>query len=202
MPKPTFHKLTMDKQKQIVDAAVDEFSECSFNEVKIASIIKKAKIPRSSFYDYFEDKTDIFRYVIGVIGEEKKKYFMDVLEPDEENFFDYLRSVLHAGAKFAASKPEYDRIGKRMYKDFELMKEIFNVEIDDIPNKFEAIIVKGIENATIRKNVNIEFISKVLTILSAQIVADTTKESDLDLSEIISNNIDDMIDFIKFGIGK
>ncbi len=199
MPKATYFKLSEAKQNQIIQAGMNGFSKASFNEVKISSIIKEAKIPRSSFYDYFDDKLDLFKYLIGIIGEAKKKYFEEVLDQNTD-FFDYLSSILKAGAKFAASKPEYDAIGKRMYKDFELMKEIFGEAMQDIPNEYEAIIRKGIENHTIRADINIKFIAQVLSILSSQLIVENMDETH-NLSEIIEESVEHMMDFIKQGIG-
>lgn len=48
-----------------------EFSEHGYQESSISSIIKKAKIPRGSFYQYFEDKLDLYKYVVEQVGIKK-----------------------------------------------------------------------------------------------------------------------------------
>lgn len=64
MPKQTFYNLQSDKQKRIVDAAKKEFSKRNFYESSINKIIKDAGIPRGSFYQYFENKEDLFLYLL------------------------------------------------------------------------------------------------------------------------------------------
>ncbi|BBF43610.1 transcriptional regulator, TetR family [Lachnospiraceae bacterium KM106-2] len=60
MPKQTFYNLSEDKQKTIIDAARNEFSIHSFYDASINQIIKDAGISRGSFYQYFENKEDVY----------------------------------------------------------------------------------------------------------------------------------------------
>lgn len=64
MPTSTFFNLPVSKRERLLDAAVAEFAQKPFDAVSINRIIHAAGIPRGSFYQYFEDKTDLFRYVL------------------------------------------------------------------------------------------------------------------------------------------
>ena len=64
MPKDTFFRLPDDKRNRILKGAKKEFYNCTFSEASINRIIKDAEIPRGSFYQYFEDKKDLYLYVI------------------------------------------------------------------------------------------------------------------------------------------
>lgn len=64
MPTSTFFNLPPPKREKLLHAAVAEFARRPCGEVSINRIIQAAEIPRGSFYQYFEDKTDLFRYVI------------------------------------------------------------------------------------------------------------------------------------------
>lgn len=75
MPKRTFYKIAEEKQNRIAEAAKDEFLNVPYSKVSINKIIKKAGIPRGSFYQYFEDKEDLFYYVI----DEQKNVFQKIL---------------------------------------------------------------------------------------------------------------------------
>lgn len=63
MPSERFLKLSEEKQKRIVEAAVNEFARVPFENVSINQIIREADISRGSFYTYFEDKRDLLGYV-------------------------------------------------------------------------------------------------------------------------------------------
>lgn len=64
MPTATFFNLPPPKREKLLHAAVAEFARKPCGEVSINRIIQAAEIPRGSFYQYFSDKTDLFRHVL------------------------------------------------------------------------------------------------------------------------------------------
>ena len=64
MPKSTFYRISEEKRNRILTAARNEFLSVPYSEVSINKIIKEAKIPRGSFYQYFEDKEDLFYFML------------------------------------------------------------------------------------------------------------------------------------------
>ena len=64
MPTNTFFRLPEAKREKLLAAAEAEFACHSCAEVSINRIIHMAEIPRGSFYQYFEDKMDLFRCVL------------------------------------------------------------------------------------------------------------------------------------------
>lgn len=63
MPKQTFFNLPKEKRDRIIAAAKEVFSKNSYEEASINQIVKLAQIPRGSFYQYFEDKDDLYGYL-------------------------------------------------------------------------------------------------------------------------------------------
>ena len=64
MPSDTFLRLNADKREKLIDASFKEFSLYNFNDASINRIIKEAGISRGSFYMYFEDKKDLYFYLL------------------------------------------------------------------------------------------------------------------------------------------
>lgn len=64
MPSETFKNLDENKKQRLIKAAIEEFSRVSFSEASINNIINNAKISRGSFYMYFENKDDLFKYIL------------------------------------------------------------------------------------------------------------------------------------------
>lgn len=64
MPKETFFNLDSIKRNKIIEAAKREFIAHPLRKSRVSNIIKEAKIPRGSFYQYFEDLDDLYYYVI------------------------------------------------------------------------------------------------------------------------------------------
>lgn len=64
MPKETFKNLPKEKQNKLLTAAINEFSRVLYEEASINKIIESAQISRGSFYMYFNDKDDIYNYIL------------------------------------------------------------------------------------------------------------------------------------------
>ena len=96
MPTTTFYRLPEEKRERLIDACWGELTRVRFTDVSINRIITAAHIPRGSFYQYFNDKEDLIRYLL----EDMRAYFVDLL-----------RSILiqARGDLFALPLAAYDR---------------------------------------------------------------------------------------------
>lgn len=112
MPTATFFRLPEEKRERLMEACWAEVSQVRFADVSINRIIAAARIPRGSFYQYFEDKEDLIRYLL----EDMKEYFVSLL-----------RDILtkSQGDLFALPLMVYDRfVGHQGYTDPMLTKFI------------------------------------------------------------------------------
>ena len=94
MPKELFLKIDEEKRNRIYQAAFQEFSNNKFNEASINQIVKNADIPRGSFYQYFEDKQDIYFYILDTILETETYSYIEDLFQRENNIFDIFKKLL------------------------------------------------------------------------------------------------------------
>lgn len=69
MPKKTFYNLPKEKKERLLEAAFKEFSNEPIEEVSINAIIQNSDISRGSFYQYFEDKEDLYCYCLDLLRE-------------------------------------------------------------------------------------------------------------------------------------
>lgn len=76
MPTATFFRLPEEKRERLIEACWAELTRVRFTEVSINRIITAAHIPRGSFYQYFEDKEDLIRYLL----EDMRTYFVELLK--------------------------------------------------------------------------------------------------------------------------
>lgn len=105
MPTSTFFRLPEEKRKRLIEASWTELTRVRFSEVAVSRIIAEAHIPRGSFYQYFEDKEDLIRYLF----EDMREYFISMLR-------DIL--VEAKGDLFALPLTAYDRfISHQGYTD-------------------------------------------------------------------------------------
>lgn len=66
-----------------MDAAKKEFSRVPLHEASISNIVKNAKIPRGSFYQYFENKEDAFFFLLKEHNKVGHKQLLSILEKTE-----------------------------------------------------------------------------------------------------------------------
>lgn len=106
MPKPTFYKLPQEKQERILAAAKREFTHARYEDASINQIIREAGIPRGSFYQYFEDKQDIFLYFLKDYRREILLSFSQRLRSLSGNFFATVDMFIADFIEEAYQKPE------------------------------------------------------------------------------------------------
>ena len=87
MPSSTFFRLPEEKRQRLVEAAWNEFSQSAFTDVSINRIIQAARIPRGSFYQYFEDRNDLFGYILADVREQFKVVLGEILTEEQVNLY-------------------------------------------------------------------------------------------------------------------
>ena len=79
MISPTFQNLKEDKKDRIIDAALAEFAARPFNEASITNIVKNADISRGSFYQYFGNKENIYKYLVSYLYTKHREDLIHIL---------------------------------------------------------------------------------------------------------------------------
>jgi len=107
MPKSTFFNIPLEKQKSIIDVAIEEFTSKSFKDVSINSIIKNANIPRGSFYTYFEDLNDLFDYIFKQVKEERFNSAKHLIKESNGDYFIFIKKLFALDYDFFKSEKRY-----------------------------------------------------------------------------------------------
>jgi len=99
MPKQTFYHLPKEKKDTLILSAKEEFSRVPLHEASIANIIKSAGIPRGSFYQYFDDKEDLYFYLLDEFTQNTNRRVMTILRRKQgnltETFIDLFQHIVH-----------------------------------------------------------------------------------------------------------
>ncbi len=107
MPTNTFMNLSKDKRLRILRAAKSEFSRVPLEKAVIANIVKEAKIPRGSFYQYFENIEDLFKYLLDYLYGFDKYRFVKTLEKTDNDVYEALK--LNFANKVSSLEKEQNR---------------------------------------------------------------------------------------------
>ncbi|HKJ39482.1 MAG TPA: TetR/AcrR family transcriptional regulator [Anaerolineales bacterium] len=106
MPKQTFLNLPEEKRNTIINAAIDEFAQYGLENGSTNRIVANSGISKGSFYQYFEDKQDVFMYLLTVLENEKMEYFKGKVPPSMNmDTFQYFRWMIKEGMEFNTSNP-------------------------------------------------------------------------------------------------
>ena len=106
MPKQTFLNLPEEKRKTIMDAAVEEFAQYGLENASTNRIVKNSGIAKGSFYQYFEDKQDVFMHMLAMIEQEEMHFFKDQHPPSTNmDTFHYFRWMVKTGMEFGLAHP-------------------------------------------------------------------------------------------------
>jgi len=142
MPYKTFFNLPEYEQTQILMAAIQEFSGQTYRSASILAIVGDAE----TFYQYFEDKKDLYLFVLK-LGMARKLELVNTLKPpiNTGKTFDYLKWMMQASVQFEILYPDLARIAYRAF-----IEEIpFHNEIDDLVKQggaahFNDLLAQGI----------------------------------------------------------
>jgi AcrR family transcriptional regulator len=106
MPKQTFFNLPEEKRETIFNAAVEEFAQYGLENASTNRIVKNSGIAKGSFYQYFEDKQDVFMHMLTVIEQKEMEFFKDKPPPDKNmDTFHYFRWLVKLGMEFGLTHP-------------------------------------------------------------------------------------------------
>jgi AcrR family transcriptional regulator len=106
MPKQTFFNLPKEKRATIMNAAIEEFAEYGLENASTNRIVKNSGIAKGSFYQYFEDKQDVFMHLLDRIEQEEMEFFKGKHPPSNNmDTFQYFRWMVKTGMEFGLAHP-------------------------------------------------------------------------------------------------
>jgi TetR/AcrR family transcriptional regulator len=114
MPKATFFNLSEEKRQLIMDLAIEEFAENDYDSASISKIVAQAGIAKGSFYQYFEDKSDLYKYLLDEGGRLKMRFLENHPPPDPQmGLFAYLRWLYRVGTYTEFTHPKLVKVAQR-----------------------------------------------------------------------------------------
>lgn len=202
MPTNTFHNLEESKKQRIIDASFKEFAKMPFEQVKLSNIIKSSNIPRGSFYQYFEDKTDLYKYLFDLIKIRKMEYMGDILpNPGKTPFLELFRILYVRGLEFALEDPVFYKFGKYL---FDTKGDIYNELVGDGLKLAKQFYVSYVETdkslGRIRQDVDSELLADLFINATTNITLDEFSENESFNSDKMLSRVDSLIQILKKGI--
>ncbi|MBI9009303.1 MAG: TetR/AcrR family transcriptional regulator [Tenericutes bacterium] len=203
IPKKTFINLDKEKQNRIIECAFDEFATTDFSHAKLSNIIKNAKIPRGSLYQYFEDKTDLYLYLIDLTAKEKMEYMKDDFNnPMDLPFLDLFKKMYISGIQFAANNPKMVSMFSHLLANKgeifdKVMKNNFDVALDI----YCKMIDRDKSLGRIRKSIDTKVLAQLVIDMTINVsvneMSDSKESFDFDK---MYQKIEQIVNIIEHGV--
>jgi TetR/AcrR family transcriptional regulator len=149
---PRWRRLPGERPTQIIDAALDVFSEQGFAAAKLDEIARRAGVSKGTIYLYFTSKEDLFKAVVNdTIGAQLRSAAQ---VPQPASASEALERAIRGHWAFS-TQPKFDgwfRILVAELPKHPDLLEFYNHEvIDRAWTIFEEIIAKGIASGEFRR---------------------------------------------------
>ncbi|MCY6370982.1 TetR/AcrR family transcriptional regulator [Clostridium ganghwense] len=106
MPKQTFLNLPIERQKEIIDISLKEFSDHNFETASMNKIITEIGVAKGSFYRYFENKKDLYLFLLEHALNKKIDYLEKNIDTTTTgDFFEIYKSTVFNYMKFDLTFP-------------------------------------------------------------------------------------------------
>ena len=205
MPKDTFYNLPADKRDLICQVAIAEFAEYEYELASINRIVTKSGISKGSFYQYFENKKELYLYLLQLIAEEKVNYISPIMgNPNEHDIFTLLREMYISGIKFAGDHPDYAEINNKLLRNKEapIYKEVVAANMPAANDFIETLLEGAIDMGEVRAEIDVKMFAFMITSMSTLVVEYSIENVAQSYDEKMLASLDKFLDFLKNGIGK
>src|SRR5262245_2098132 len=109
MPTATFFALPEARRERLVSEAIREVSERPYAEASLSQIAQRSRIPKGSFYQYFVDKLDLYRWLITEEAPRHKREFIGAPKPGTD-FWTGFETLIERGMAFLVEHPRLARL--------------------------------------------------------------------------------------------
>ena len=197
MPTNTFFNLPIEKKKNIMNAAKSEFVEYSFYDASINRIIKNAGISRGSFYMYFENKEDLFLYILDGYREEVLAEIVKGVNGEKCDIFQMAIYIYDYVTSKDFNEEMYEFIIKTLHKvDVTLLNYFFKLDCREVKissarkyTDLSNIVFSKEELLNILETIENIMITELISTLSGKYDCSVGKEKLIGKFNIIKNGI-------------
>ena len=106
MPKSTFLNLPVEKRTRIIELAIDEFAAHPYRQASLSRIVARAGIAKGSMYQYFQNKLDLYQWLITDELERRKREYLDTQPTNNDpGLLDDLEDMLMCEIGFMLDNP-------------------------------------------------------------------------------------------------
>jgi AcrR family transcriptional regulator len=190
MPKPTFFALPDERRLRLVEEAIREFAERSYAEASLSQIVRRASIAKGSLYQYFEDKLDLYRWLLTDEVPRQKRAFLarGTLEHD---FWPALEQQIERGMAFLVEFPKLARITAAAAQPSadEQVRGLHRAVCEAGTRELRLLLERGIAEGALGKKLELDVVTPfVSAIIGPGLTELVLKELGGELHEVLASD--------------
>lgn len=185
MVKETFDNLPEAKRVRLVDAMVAAYAAKRYSQVAVSDITDAAGIAKGSFYQYFDDKADAYRYVVRR-AMEIRSAALTALDA-EAPFAEALRAFRDGSRALAAEHPALYAILARALTDPDAPTGDFAAEIRAaLHGDLVGLVRRGVDSGELRADLDVDLAAYLIETAYAQVGPYLITRLDLSDAEVLA----------------
>ena len=191
MPKSTFLNLEDNKRKLITDAFLREFAIKSFDDASITEVVKQLGIAKGSVYQYFDDKLDLFMYLIGECTAIKIRYTEAVKREQFPDYWAYFRELFEHGYRFDAENPLQSHFLHNLTQNLKSpsVKQLYDQLLQQVITAFEQMVIREVELGLFRNDIPTKTMGFLLYKVGTSVQEQLEATGAINPRESIHNNL-------------
>lgn len=165
MPKKTFFNLSQERQEQIIHISLKEFSAHNFETSSMNKIISEIGVAKGSFYRYFENKKDLYLFLLDYALNKKIDYLEKYIDTSKDDFFEIYRDTVLNYIKFDLTFPTISNF-LRIAVESKFIEQTQVLNSLHGKSFIKNLILKGQAEGQIKQVLDVDFVILCITSLS------------------------------------
>lgn len=185
------------KLDKLYNAALDMFSENSFNEASLNKILKNAHINKGSFYNKFDDKMDLYLSILDIHARKKEKIAEKLIVQDLK-IKTLLSMQIKVNMQLSREDPRILNLTSKIIFESKEVKEAMYKEYGQLTeNGFQMLVQKAMENGEINDKLD----TRTVAMYMQRVLSDAYYYIDMSQDEeTVNKQYEQVLDIIFNGI--
>ena len=159
----SFQNLDKEKQNRILNAALNEFAENGFEKASTNRIVKNAKIGKGMLFYYFQNKEELFSYLIHYSLDLTHNQLIQMFDKKEPDFIERLKQIAQIKIEFHVKHPAVlNFLGNLFLKDAAEMPENLKKRYEELVAIQPTLLYDGIDKTLFRNDIDTEKAFKLI----------------------------------------
>jgi AcrR family transcriptional regulator len=163
MPTRTFFDLDPERRDRLVREAIVEFSEKPYAEASLSQIAQRSRIAKGSFYQYFADKLDLYRWLVTEETPLHKRRFLAGRAP-AASYWERFEDRVERGMAFLVEHPRLARLSAAAADPSALpeVRGLHQAICDAGLEEWRTLLAEGVAAGEISRDVDLDVATRLV----------------------------------------